>query len=198
MAVHPRLLPFVLSAIAVGACAQATVEPPGRGVHISRELVLVLPRPGDLGHAVEVTQLVTARHGTQSYTFEGHVSATPERFLMVGLDSLGRRAMTITWTDSAITYEAAPWLPPQLRPENILADMVLLYWPVTSAHQAVEASGGAVTATDRRRTVTYDGQTVVEIDYAPAKDGSPWSGHMRYRNLAFEYELEIQSVRSSP
>lgn len=189
---------FALLALATGACTQATVVPPARSVQIAPDLTLILPRPGDLGQVIEVTQLVTARYGSQSYAFEGHVSATPERFLMVGLDGLGRRTMTITWTDTEVTYESPPWVPTQLRPENVLADMVLLYWPEASVRQALAASGGTVVTAPNRRTITRNGAMVVEIDYQPATDGSPWSGQARYRNLAFNYELEIQSVRSSP
>jgi hypothetical protein len=199
LVLHGRILVIALLVLASGACARHSIEGPGRSVSISPDLTLVLPRPSDLGHAIEVTQLVTARYGSRVFAFEGHVSATPERFLMVGLDSLGRRAMTITWSDAAMTYEAASWLPPQLRPENVLADMVLLYWPEASVRQALAPSGGTVTAARGRRTITKDGEPVVQIQYdEAAADGTPWTGRLHYRNLAFHYELEVQSVRSSP
>ena len=143
-------------------------------------------------------QLVAARYGTQTYAFEARVSATREQFLLVGLDSLGRRAMTITWSDAAISYESAPWLPPQLRPENVLADMVLLYWPEATVRQALAPSGGAVASTPGRRTITKGGEPIVQIEYGPSADGSPWASTLRYRNLAFQYELDVQSVTSSP
>lgn len=195
-----RARPFVvvLLAVAASSCTQRSIEQPGRSVSISPDLTLVLPRPGDLGQSVEVTQLVTARYDAQSYTFEGHISATPQRFLMVGLDSLGRRSMTITWSDEAITYEASPWLPPQLRPENVLADMVMLYWPAASVRQSLATSGGILTTAPGRRTITLNDKPVIQIEYEPATDGSPWSGRLRYRNLAFNYDLEVLSVRSNP
>ena len=192
-----RTCGFVLLALSTGACAQHSVDQAGRSVNIAPDLTLLLPRPGDLGQSIEVTQLVTARYGAQTYAFEGHVSATPERFLMVGLDSLGRRTMTITWSDASITYETAPWLPAQLKPENVLADMVLLYWPLSSVQQALAQSGGAVIAAPGRRTIVKDGEPVIQIEYEPAGAASPWSGRLRYRNLAFQYELEVQSVRST-
>ena len=194
---RPRALGFVLLALTTSGCAQHSVDQAARSVNIAPDLSVILPRPGDLGQSVEVTQLVTARYGAQTYAFEGHVSATPERFLMVGLDSLGRRTMTITWSDATITYETAPWLPPQLKPENVLADMVLLYWPISSVQQALALSGGAVVATSGGRVISKDGEPVVQIEYEPTEDGSPWSGRLRYRNLAFQYELDVQSVRST-
>ena len=185
-------------ALALTACAHQGSEPSGRIVHISPDLTLTLPRPSDLSQSVEASQMVTARYGDQSFAFEGHISATPERFLMVGLDSLGRRTITITWTDAAITYEAAPWLPAQLRPENVLADMVLLYWPELSVRSALAPSGGAVTVSPGRRRISRNDQTIVMIEYEPAEDGSSWSGRLRYRNLAFNYELDVMSIRAHP
>lgn len=189
---------FVLLVLMPVACVQHSTDQVGRSVQIAPDLALTLPRPADLGQSVEVMQLVTARYGTQTYAFEARVSATAEQFLMVGVDSLGRRAMTITWSDAMISYESAPWLPPQLRPENVLADMVLLYWPEATVRRALAPSGGDVVAAPGRRTITKAGEPVVQIDYGPSADGSPWASTLRYRNLAFQYELDIQSVRSSP
>ena len=198
LVLYGRTLVVILFAIILNACAQHSTDQPGRSIHISPDLTLILPRPSELAQSVEATQLVTARYGAQSYAFEGHISATPERFLMVGLDSLGRRSMTITWTEAAITYEAAPWLPPQLRPENVLADMVLLYWPDISVQRALESSGGSVISTPGSRTITKNGKPIVLIEYDLATDGSFWSGRLSYRNLAFKYDLEVLSVRSDP
>lgn len=193
---RPLIVMFL--ALALASCAHHASLSHGRIVQISPDLTLTLPRPGDLSQSVEASQMVTARYGSQSFVFEGHISATPERFLMVGLDSLGRRAMTITWTESAITYESAPWLPAQLRPENVLADMVLLYWPELSVRSALAPSGGAMTVSPGRRTISRNDRPVVMIEYEAADDGSSWSGRLRYRNLAFNYELDVQSIRANP
>ena len=194
---RPMIVMFLTLAL-LASCAHQASESSGRIVRISPDLTLTLPRPGDLSQSLEASQLVTARYGAQSFAFEGHISATPERFLMIGLDSLGRRTMTITWTESAITYEAASWLPAQLRPENILADMVLLYWPELSVRSALAPSGGAVTVSPGRRIISRNDQPVVVIEYEAGDDGSSWSGRLRYRNLAFNYEMDVQSIRANP
>jgi hypothetical protein len=185
-------------ALMLGACATHSAGPTANSVQVAPTLTLVMPRPRDLGRSFEVAQLVTARYGEQAYVFEGHLSATPERFLMIGLDTTGRRALTITWTDSGIIYEAAPWVPAQLHPENILADMVLLYFPDAVIARALSASGGAVTTTPSRRSITADGKEVVVAEYQPAVPGDPWSGRQHYRNLAWGYELDIQTAEPAP
>jgi hypothetical protein len=185
-------------ALMLAACATHSAGPTAGTVQIAPNLALAMPRPGDLGRSFEVAQLVTAHYGDQVYVFEGHLSATPERFLMVGVDTAGRRAMTITWTDAGITYDAAPWIPAQLHPENILADMVLLYFPDAVVGRALAASGGTVATSPARRSIVADGKEIVIADYQPSVPGDPWSGRQHYRNLAWGYELDIQTAEPNP
>jgi uncharacterized protein DUF3261 len=185
-------------ALMLAACATHPAAPSANAVQIAPNLTLAMPRPGDLGRSFEVAQLVTAHYGDQAYVFEGHLSAKPERFLMIGLDTTGRRALTITWTDAGITYEAAPWVPAELRPENILADLVLLYFPDAVIGQALAASGGTVATSPSRRSIVADGKEIVIAEYQPTVPGEPWSGRQHYRNLAWGYELDIQTAEPSP
>ncbi len=167
-------------------------------VQIAPDLTLTMPDPADLGRSVEVTQLVTAHYDRQNFTFEGHINATPERFLLVGLDLMGRKIITIDWTKDKITYEKASWVPPQLRPENILADMVLLYWPAASVRHALAASFGKLVTDSNSRTIMINNKKVWHADYQPAFKGDPWSGRLHYRNLAWNYEFDVQSVETNP
>ncbi|WP_151176848.1 DUF3261 domain-containing protein [Hypericibacter terrae] len=185
-------------ALLLASCATHSTGPVADKVQVAPTLTLVMPHPGDLGRSFEVSQLVTAHYGDQAYVFEGHLSAKPDRFLMIGLDTTGRRALTITWTDSGIVYEAAPWVPARLRPENILADMVLLYFPDRVVGKALAASGGTVTTSPSQRVIKADGKEAITADYQPTVSGDPWSGRQHYRNLAWGYELDIQTAEPSP
>lgn len=190
--------PWLVLALLLASCATHSAGPVADKVQVAPTLTLIMPQPGDLGRSFEVSQLVTAHYGDQTYVFEGHLSARPDRFLMIGLDTTGRRALTITWTDFGITYEAAPWVPAKLRPENILADMVLLYFPDAVIGKALAASGGTVTTSVSRRVIGVDGKATITADYQPTVPGDPWSGHQHYRNLAWGYELDIQTAEPGP
>jgi hypothetical protein len=117
---------------------------------------------------------------------------------MVGVDSLGRRAMTVNWTEAGVTSETASWLPGQLRPENILADMTLLYWPEATVQESLAASGGRLISGPHRRSVMSGDKEIVRIDYEPAADGSLWSGRLHYQNFAWNYTLDVQSAENVP
>ena len=174
----------------------AAILPPSEPKDANAQLIgpgqrLTLPRPADLGRSILATQLITARAYGQTFVLEVNLSATPERVMLVGLDSMGRRAMTITWNDREVTAESAPWMPDVLRPGSMLADIVLIYWPEAAVRKALPP-GSEVLQEARGRTIRIDGNDVLRVDYGWAA-GARWNGTLRYANLAWGYEIEVQS-----
>jgi hypothetical protein len=180
-----RVFGFMVLAL-LTACAAP--PPVTERVTIAPGISLDLPAPGDLGRSVESVQMVTARHGGDSFIFEGRLSVTPDRLLLAGSDSMGRRAMTVTWTKGRVEIERAAWLPDSLRPENILADMVLLYWPEAVVRQALGDTG---------LIQTPDGRSVGDV-IRVLWQGDPWGGLARLHNSAWDYDLEVRSVMVGP
>jgi hypothetical protein len=186
-----RVVVAVLLGLTLSACATPPPEPAPGSVRVAPGLVLVLPKPSDLGRRLEASQLITAHYGDQTFVFEGHLSATPDRLLLLGLDPMGRKALSVTWTDAGIHAETAPWLPEQLHPENMLADIVMLYWPEESVRNALVNSGGTLAVGAHFRSITTGDKEVIRADYS---GDDPWNGTLRYRNIAWGYGLEVQSV----
>jgi len=168
---------------------------PEGSVRISPSLFLTLPKPATLGRSLEASQLITAHYGDQTFVFEGHVSATPDRLLLLGLDGMGRKALTVSWDEGGIHAETAPWLPQQLRPENMLADIVMIYWPADQVNAALAASGGHVTVSGHSRSISDAKGEVIHADFS---GDDPWNGSLQYRNLAWGYGLDVQSVEAKP
>jgi hypothetical protein len=156
---------------------------------------LALPRPADLGRSVQAMQLITVQRDGDTFVFEGQISITPERFLLVGTDPMGRRAMTVTWTEAGVTTETAPWMPSALRPDSMLADIVMLYWPEEVVRRAIAPAGAELVADTRSRSVRIDGRDVLHVDYDEAGKG-PWTGTLHYANHGWGYEIAVQSVEA--
>ena len=152
---------------------------------------LNLPRPADLGRRIVTTQLITLRGYGQTVVLEVNLSITSERVTLVGLDGMGRRAVTITWTGQNVSAETAPWVPETLRPGSMLADIILIYWPETAVRKALP-DGGELLQEARSRTIRVNGKDVLRVDYGWAA-GARWNGTLRYSNLAWDYEVEVQS-----
>lgn len=156
-----------------------------------------LPASPGLGRRIEAAQSVIIRHGDRVLVFEGRVSLTGDRFRMVGLDPLGRRAFTVNWTGTELEFEAAPWLPKELRVGNLLADLVLIYWPTRTITTALERAGAVLEIGPAYRAILKDGEEVARIEYTPSFD-RVWNGMARYRNFVWGYVIEIRSKEILP
>jgi hypothetical protein len=147
-----------------------------------------------MGRSIEAVQMLTAHHEGKTYVFEAHLSITPERVLLVGVDGMGQRIMTVTWRDSSITVASSPQLPKEFQPGAMLADIAVLYWPEAVIRKTLAAAGATLTVDDKSRSVTADGKEILQADYRSGS-GQPWSGGLHYRNLAWGYDIDVETVQ---
>ena len=202
----PLFLAVVMSSLLLSGCAisppplpRAPEETRLTGpILIAPDVRLRMPKPYDLPRPVEAVQLVTASHGDETFAFEAHIHATPDHFLLVGLDMMGRKLMTIDWAGDKVSFEAAPWMPPELRPENILADLVLLYWPEAIVRQSLIMPSARFAVTAHRRTIMEHDQALWEADYTATKKSNMWNASIHYQNNAFGYSFDIKSAEIRP
>lgn len=180
-----RLLPPI--ALLILAACTSLMPPTLNQVPLAPGVTLSLPTPAELGKSVEAAQLVTARHGGDVFVFEGRLSVNADTLALVGTDPLGRRAMTLHWSVGKLEVERAAWFPSNLHPENILADIALLYWPEHSLRGHLR--GAKLESVQGGRVIRRDGADVISIHY----EGQPWSGTARLRNFVWGYEIEVRS-----
>lgn len=186
-----RLVPLLLAGL-LAACA-APPAPPADRVAIAPGITLRLPQAAELGERVEAAQMVTASHGDDSFVFEGRLSAGPGGVTLVTTDGLGRRAMTVRWAEGTLATEKADWLPADVPPAaNMLADIMLLYWPAQSLRPALDGATLEEVGTTRR--IRRNGETVVEI----ARDAEAWNGAAALDNHAWNYRIQVASRRLTP
>lgn len=182
-----------LAVAIVGGCA---TQRPDTTAFLGPDLPFRTPAPRDLGASVQVAQLITARYGGETYIFAAQLSVSSDQLTLICLDPFGRRALTIVSTGDEITTDAAPWLPRELKAENILADIAVVYWPAEAVRHGLRETKAVVSAQGQYRTITINDREVIRVDYdEPA--GQTWPSSARYRNHAFGYELVLQSAAVS-
>jgi hypothetical protein len=185
-----RLVPLVL-ALALAACATRP-EVPDR-IPVAPDVALRLPAPAQLGESVEAAQMVTASHGADSFVFEGRLSVSPTGVTLVTTDGLGRRAMTVRWADGVLVTDKAAWLPADLPPAaNMLADIMLLYWPAEALRPLLD--GASLDEKAGVRQLRHNGETVVDI----TRGADPWNGDAQLENRAWKYRIQVASRKLSP
>lgn len=162
---------------------------------IAPGIAFAVPPPGADAAPATVTQSIVAHYRNQPSTFDAQIQIAPNALDLVALDGLGRRALTVHWKSGKMDFEAAPWLPPSMRPADILADIAIVYAPEQDVAQAVARSGATLTTTSRGRTIAKGHRDLIVVDYG---EGEGWNRSATLRNLAFGYEIDIRSTVLSP
>lgn len=194
MSLTATRLSLAILILSAAGCAARYVVSPGSS-RIAPGLDIALPAGRDLGFPIEVNQLITAHYRGQTEVFQAYVSVTPDRITVIAFDPFGGRAMTITATDDGIHTELAPIVPGALRPGNILADIAIVYWPAETIRRGLAGTSATFYDDERERTISLDGREVVLVTYdAPHENTWPKAAHLR--NIAYGYELDLQSTVS--
>jgi hypothetical protein len=187
---------LVCAGLGLAGCVPNDSLPPGQ-VRVAQGVVFALPPPAALGRSVEAQQVVVAHYRNETFAFQTSIRVTPTRLLVVGTDMLGRRAMTIEWTGDDLKADASPWVPAELRAANIVADIMLMHWPADTVRAGLGPDAIMRVAAPGHRVVAMAGHDLIDIDLTAGDPGS-WAGRWTYRNLAWGYELDIQSVEAAP
>ncbi len=168
-----------------------------RSVIITPGVLLELPRRPDLGRRIEAVQSVKIRRRDSVFAFETRLSIADGRFRFAALDLAGRRALTLDWTERGIEMETASWLPEEFRPRNLLADMVLMFWPAEDVRVALAGNDTPIEADTGHRSIWANGKEMVRIEFRPPRK-LLWTGTTMYDNIGFGYSLEVRSIEVVP
>jgi len=186
-----RLL-LVLVTISSAACATWYEASPG-STSIAPALEFPIPTGRELGYSIQVTQLITAHYGNRVQVFQAYISVSPEKITLIALDPFGNRALTVTATDDAIHTEAAPIVPSALHPENILADLTIVYWPASAVRHRLVGTSASLYDDPSERKINLDGREVVQVSYESPHEHT-WAKRAHLHNIAYGYELDLQST----
>lgn len=173
-------------------CASRYQESPG-STAIAPGLEFAIPPGHQLGYSVDASQLIVAHFRNKVEVFQAYLSISPKKVIFVAFDPSGGRAMTITATNDGIHSEAAAIVPAILHPENILADIAIVYWPTTAVKRALAGSDASLYDDNRQRTIEFGGRRVVQVDYDGPHD-NVWPKVAHLHNIEYGYQLDLQST----
>jgi len=173
--------------ILLTACASAPKAP---SAWLKPGVTARLPTPG-IDPAISEQQLLTATVQGRQQSLLVLLNADRQQLTLVGLSSLGIRLFTLTYDQQGIHTVQSVVLP-QLPPAGqVLADIMLSYWPLEAWRAVLPAQWTLVDEGDRRRLSDPAGNTVTEITYARvAGNRQPVS----LDNRVFHYHIVIQHL----
>ncbi|MBF0460369.1 MAG: DUF3261 domain-containing protein [Magnetococcales bacterium] len=174
----------------VAACQGPT--PWQAGVALAPEVTLYLPAPVVFDRSLDVAQQTLIVRGEHRYVMEGRLSVTPQEMVLVVLDPMGGRALTLLWTGDNLAEHRAHWLPDGLQGNDIIAQLLLIFAPEQALAQGIR--GAELRTSPLHRALFQEGQEIISIDYPD----NMWNGVVHLHNQAMQYDLTIHSVEIAP
>ena len=117
------------------------------------------------------------------------LSIDAQQIAVIGLSPTGQRLFSLVSDGSSNNIEQSALVPAPLPPERFLADLQLVYWPLTAWQTATAGSDWRVSEpVSGTRRLHYRGRLVAEVHYA---DADPWHGRFWFSNLQFGYSLAV-------
>ncbi|RDJ26333.1 DUF3261 domain-containing protein [Bosea caraganae] len=149
--------------------------------------------PAEFAFKGQVTQVLTMRFGEQSINLEAQLVMSKSEVRAILLDSLGRRAVTLAWREGKLESQLASWLPPGIRADAIFADMMILYGQPAALQAALKDSGCALELGRASRLLRCRDKEVLRAEYE-LKSPKTLNGSLHYANLAWGYDVDVQSA----
>lgn len=151
---------------------------------------VTLPAPTQIA-PFSARQLLTAQAQGQTHQLVVMLEADGQRLRLVGLSPLGVRLFSLNYDAQGIKTEqvmALPELPPA---GQVLADIMLSYWPTARWQPQLPAGWTLTDKADRRELRDANGLLVETIRYQPRGDRR---APTLIENHAFDYRLTIESL----
>lgn len=173
---------FVLSGCAFNPAGQP-------GAWLKPGVRILLPAPG-ISPAFHDKQLLTAEAKGESHSLMVLLSADDQQLRLAGISTLGVRLFLLTYDKQGIHVEKSlpiPGLPPV---EQVLADVMLSYWPI-DRWLPLLPQGWTLAEDAQGRTLRDERQQVVStIVYAADANRQP----VLITNFIFNYTIHISHL----
>nr|WP_244182444.1 DUF3261 domain-containing protein [Xenorhabdus beddingii] len=151
-----------------------------------------LPEP-KMTPAINEQQLLTATVKGKQQSLIVLLSANEHHLSLAGLSSLGIRLFKLDYDNNGIRTEQSIVLP-ELPPANqVLADIMLSYWPVSVWQARLPAGWTLQDSGDRRQLHDKDGKLITEIQYDTRNDKRR---PIHVRQFIFGYSIAIQHLEA--
>ena len=124
-----KRLIIICAFFSLAACAQVPSFAPSKLVQLAPDVAFELPEWKLPSRPIEAMQLLKVRYGEKTFSLQVRLSLTEDELSLLALDSVGRRAFNLHWSETGIQSGRADWLPTTLKAENVLSDIIMAFWP---------------------------------------------------------------------
>jgi hypothetical protein len=152
---------------------------------------LPLLSPASLGQAHQVSQVLRGDYGDAGFTLRSVVTVDDKQLTVIGLTSMGLRAFTLKYDGQNLSEERAPQVPQALQARQLLNDLQLAFWPLTTLQATWRDSGVEVSEPYAgTRRLKRGAELLAEVHIA----ADAWNGRVWLRHFDHPYSLFIETM----
>lgn len=116
-----------------------------------------------------MTQRVTLAYQGRQHIFLAQIELTPQGLVLVAMSELGQTLFSLQYTHNELHAETAGFVPQMFEPKYLLADLQLIYWPLSAWQQQMIGAPLSIfdedSAEGRRRLIKRGAEIVIDIKY---------------------------------
>jgi hypothetical protein len=183
---RPALLIASIAAL-LAALAAGCAQPPPPRMLLRPDVSSPLPPLPALDRPWQASQLLTVTARGQQDQLSVEVALQPGDLTLIAFTAWGSRLLTLQYDGRRLSAEITAQAP-FLAPPQILADVLLVNWPVRD--WALPRGWRLEQQPDRRRLWDASGKLVTEVRYPPG--GA--EGEVELINHAYGYRLGIRTL----
>ncbi|MCA1923843.1 DUF3261 domain-containing protein [Buttiauxella noackiae] len=185
-------LALLLGSLLLSACSTTKPDSSRPQAWLKAGTLVTLPPPG-ISSSITQQQLLTAQVKGKTQSLMVLLNADQQKIMLAGLSPLGIRLFRLTYDSQGVKTEQSMTLPELPPASQVLADIMLSYWPI-SAWQPQLPKGWTLKDIDSRRELRDDQGELIETIHYLMRNGSrqPVSVH----HHRFGYVISIQHLDS--
>ncbi|MEO8062544.1 MAG: DUF3261 domain-containing protein [Pseudomonadota bacterium] len=162
----------------------------GCATQVQHTAKVPLAAPGDLSPRT-ASQVIHAVYGARAMTLSTAIQLDATSLKVVGLTATGQRLFTVSWNGTAVSAQKSTFVPDNVDPERVLADVQLALWPLPAVQKSFGKAGLEVTEPFAGvRRLRRGDALIAEVHYT---HGDPWNSRLWFVNFEFDYSLTIDT-----
>jgi len=165
-------------------------------VEVGEALFVTLPTPAMLGHSLNVSQLITAQWAqTKQQKLQMQLQVDAKRVVLVGFSAWGSPILRLTYTGEQIQTSVMAGLEDKLpKPEQVLLNLMLALWPVSSWQKPLDQIGWKLIERGLlRKLIDQQGNIVAEVRY---QTRPAIAGLIQFRHHQLNYTISIETHKT--
>lgn len=175
------------------ACSTVPVQRNVERVEIAKAVYLMLPRAEEITRSFDATQLLVADYEEHSLSFQAQLEVRPGKITIAAIPLWGGTLFSVTYDGSVLRTQGMIDTH-GINAEYLLADVLLMTWDPEWVNARLQGGVLKVSKSNDSRTVTRDGEPVIEISYEMP---DAWTGRTHFKHIERGYVLDIRTAEFS-